>query len=54
MAVVPSDRCAPHRLGINVLYGKLNRNVSHKQKCDSVPPDIDYINGCQGLRIAPE
>ena len=36
------------------LCAKLTTNMSHQQWRDWVSPDIDYIEACPGLPIAPD
>jgi hypothetical protein len=38
----------------SALCAKLTANMSHQQWRDWVSPDIDYIEACPGLPIAPD
>jgi hypothetical protein len=38
----------------SAMCAKLTTNMSHQQWRDWVSPDIDYIEACPGLPIAPD
>jgi WD40 repeat protein len=38
----------------SALCAKLTANMSHQQWRDWVSPDIDYIEACPGLPVAPD
>jgi WD40 repeat protein len=39
---------------VSAMCAKLTTNMSHKQWRDWVSPDIDYIEACPGLPVAPD